>query len=671
MKKLTPILLFLIFMAAVCDAATATDNKTTTLGISWKKGSGTVIDADKLDYDGVRKIYYLTGNVEISSKKDNSTIFADYAEFYEDSSLAVLKGNVIYEDADVRALSEEAELYTDNNTGFMTHARILFKKDNYHVRGNTIQKLSADKYYVEKGSLTTCDAPVPAWCFYSDETTIVLNDEIVSKNVSMRVNDNTILYSPYFYQALKRQTGFLMPLTGYNSFKGLHISIPFYWAMSENRDMTIVPDYMSKRGLGGGVEYRYTEKGGIDGRWWIYDLHDRVDDRNYVQIKGTHTQFTDSGFSTILEVNYLNEKDYYQLYSPSVQASISRYIESTGEVAYSNEKIRTYLMSQYWVDLQNPNGYISQRLPELGFTVHPIEVGPGTFSMRSALTNFISEQNVKGERLDIFPKISWSTGDGVRFTQTGGVRATSYNLTHTPDDRNTINNVAGTYNASLDATLVKDYSSFTHVFEPSLRFNYISHDIYTDNDTYAAPILDSTELFKRTATTELAFMNYLRNSTGTFLFLNLLNSYDAFDPTYRLQPMRLQLSIRNPFALKAEAAYDLSTGTVTKVNSWVGFKLSDKVNFSIGERYNMPNNITYVATTADFMLSKEYALRANTWYDARAGEVKWYSLDLFYKKQCWGVNVTLARTPTSFGVYVMLDLKGFGSQPLFNFGRTS
>ncbi|MBF0488360.1 MAG: hypothetical protein HQK98_09390, partial [Nitrospirae bacterium] len=147
MKKIAAIFIFIVLIAAAAVAdeiiAPSDNNTTTTLGIKWNKSGGSVIDADKLDYDGVKKIYYLTGNVEITSKKDNSTVTADYAEFYEENSLAVLKGNVIYEDSEVRALADEAELYTDNNTGFMTRATLLFKKDNYHVKGETIQKLNS------------------------------------------------------------------------------------------------------------------------------------------------------------------------------------------------------------------------------------------------------------------------------------------------------------------------------------------------------------------------------------------------------------------------------------------------------------------------------------------------------------------------------------------------
>ncbi|MBF0321108.1 MAG: LPS-assembly protein LptD [Nitrospirae bacterium] len=677
MMKIITIILFI--MLAVAGAATgaaaanaeetgaATDN--TTLGIGWKKSGGTVIDADKLDYDGIKKIYYLTGNVEISSAKDNSTVTADYAEFYEESSLAILKGNVIYEDKDIRALADEAELYTDNNTGVLTNSRLLFKKDNYHVKGNSIHKLSDDKYFVEKGSVTTCDAPVPEWCFYADETTIEVNEEVYSKNVTMRVNDVPILYTPFFSQALKRKTGFLMPTVGYRKDKGVYVNLPFYWAISENRDMTIVPDYYSKRGMGQGVEYRYVEKGGIEGRWWIYHLRDRVEKKDYFQISGLHTHFAESGFSTILDVNYLNEKNYYQLYSPSVQKSISRYLESTGEVAYATSKTRTFFLSQYWVDLENQNGNISQRVPELGFTVHPVELKPiDAFSLRTTITNFISEHSTKGERYDIFPKLYWSVGDGVRFTQTAGARATIYNLSHTPDNRNAFNNFAGVYNASLDATLVKNYSSFTHVFEPSLRFKYISHDIYTDNDTYPAPILDSTELFTKTATTELALMNYFRNKSGTYLFLNLINGYDALDRDYRLQPTRLQMTLKKPFVLKAEAAYDYKTGTVSKINSSVGFKFSDSVTLSLGERYNRANNIIYLTGTLDLILSKEIAFRTNTWYDARVGQAKYYSIDFFYKKQCWGLNLQFTRSPDATGFYVMIDLKGIGTQRLLSFG---
>ena len=63
-------------------------------------------------------------------------------------------------------------------------------------------------------------------------------------NAVVKIYDFPIFYFPKFFHpdpTVKRQSGFLMPTFKDNSTVGLGSTIPYYWAISGNRDLTITP----------------------------------------------------------------------------------------------------------------------------------------------------------------------------------------------------------------------------------------------------------------------------------------------------------------------------------------------------------------------------------------------------------------------------------------------
>jgi LPS-assembly protein len=57
----------------------------------------------------------------------------------------------------------------------------------------------------------------------------------------------------------ERRSGFLTATAGVNSNSGIDVTTPYYLNIAPNRDLTIYPRYMSKRGEQLGGEYRYLE----------------------------------------------------------------------------------------------------------------------------------------------------------------------------------------------------------------------------------------------------------------------------------------------------------------------------------------------------------------------------------------------------------------------------
>ena len=64
------------------------------------------------------------------------------------------------------------------------------------------------------------------------------------KNAFLRIYDIPIMYFPKFFHpdpSVKRQSGFLIPRFTNNSMVGSGTTIPYFWAMTKDRDMTITP----------------------------------------------------------------------------------------------------------------------------------------------------------------------------------------------------------------------------------------------------------------------------------------------------------------------------------------------------------------------------------------------------------------------------------------------
>ena len=226
----------------------------------------TIITSEALEYNGDTSTYTVKGNVKI--QRANITIESNALIYNEQTSEIFAAGAIRYDDPDVSITTNRAEFNLETKTGMLYDAEILFKKDNYHITGKKIEKKGDRDYFSPEATFTTCDAPVPAWCFKGKDIDAVVGERLKSKGVSFRIKDVPVLYTPYLRTSFQneRQTGFLMPGIGFSKKSGLNVNIPFFLAISENRDATVTMDTYTKRGIGEGLEYRYIESQNINGR---------------------------------------------------------------------------------------------------------------------------------------------------------------------------------------------------------------------------------------------------------------------------------------------------------------------------------------------------------------------------------------------------------------------
>ena len=102
---------------------------------------------------------------------------------------------------------------------------------------------------VKKGTFTFCKKrdKCPPWEMSADE---IRHDKqkktIYYENASLKIYDKKVFYFPRFFHpdpTVKRQSGFLIPKFQDNSTTGLSLNLPYFFAIAENRDITLTPRF--------------------------------------------------------------------------------------------------------------------------------------------------------------------------------------------------------------------------------------------------------------------------------------------------------------------------------------------------------------------------------------------------------------------------------------------
>ena len=102
---------------------------------------------------------------------------------------------------------------------------------------------------VQKGTFTFCKKreKCPPWEMSAKEIRHDKKKKTINyKNASLKIYDQKVFYFPKFFHpdpTVERQTGFLIPKLQDNSSSGLSLNIPYFFAMAENKDITISPRF--------------------------------------------------------------------------------------------------------------------------------------------------------------------------------------------------------------------------------------------------------------------------------------------------------------------------------------------------------------------------------------------------------------------------------------------
>jgi LPS-assembly protein len=615
----------------------------------------TVLTSDKLEYFSETKKYLATGSVTIT--REDAVIKADEITYFEGTADVLATGNVRYDDRETSIRAERAEFNIEAKSGRLYSAELFHKKNNYHLLGKIIEKKGEDYYYSPEATFTTCDLPVPEWCFKGNEINAVIGEAIKAKDVSFRIKDLPVFYSPYLWASIntERHTGFLMPGPSYSKTKGAGINIPFFWALSESSDLTIVLDAYSRRGIGAGLEYRFVDLGEVKSNWWLYHIRDTMLHKDFIEVRALHEDRSRENIKGFLNLNYVNAKDFYREYTSFRDVRILRFLESDGELNLPVDNSRVYLLSQYWTDLKNSTGNAPQKLPEIGYVQNYSKIGNVMISASVTAADMLRENGISAGRIDLYPRVMHSFGKDFTISQIVGLRDTFYSFYKNGDEDNTANRTAFEYDVTGHTRLYKDYSFFKHILEPSVRY----HFVYTEKNSL--PVFDATELYKKTSNFELAILNRGIVSGDEILAVRLAQGIETYNGNRPFLPFRLDAGIKTPAPVTIEATYDFYSKKIETASSEVSLLLF-KTNLSFGQRFNRKEEINVYTAGVGFSPSKGLNVAGSLWYDAKGAGLRDVNMTMKYTRQCWSVRLEAVKRPGDFSFKILFDLLGVSSK---------
>jgi LPS-assembly protein len=651
----SPFVLFIVFFC-ICFPlfpATGFSQEIETVPVD---DSETIIAAESIEYFSETRQYVARGSVEI--KQRDAVITADEIIYRELSGDVYAEGKVHYEDPDASIRAERAELNLERKTGKLFNADILYKKDNYRLSGTEIEKTGENTYYSPSAAFTTCDAPVPAWCFQGRDVDVKLGDRLKASRASFRIKNVPVLYSPYLWAPImtERQTGLLMPSLTQSESRGFGLNVPFFWAISENRDATLVFDSYSKRGIGKGVEYRFLEQGGSYGDWWAYHIRDRELNKNFWELKGIYENRFDGDAGGFLNVNFLNEKGFYREFSTRIETRTQRFLESTGELNYPMHNSRLYLLSQYWVDLKQETSGVPQKLPETGYVLNYTKLGSFLFSSSFTASNLWRDKGVSAARADIYPNILHSSGKDFVVSQRAALRATVYSMYKDDSLGRTLDRTAFEYDITGHTRFYRRYSSFFHIIEPSLSYHHIAS---SENNL---PVFDVSELFRKTSRFELGLLNRLIAGGNEIATVRLSQGMETYNGDRPFLPLRLEAATAVWVPFRLDTTFNVHTGRLETVQSELSMNMLN-ANISFGQSYNRAEEIKLYRAGLDFSPHKGMHVNSSVWYNPDAGGVRDLTLSLTYQRQCWGLNFRMIKQPDDVTFLFMVQLLGLNMEP--------
>lgn len=339
------------------------------------------------------------GDVELS--RGDLRIRADRLRYLAPQDRAAAEGRVRVERDGIELRTSAAELDLARWEGWLQAAEFEVLRLGTRGQASRIDLLGRDRMRAADARYTSCprtdgDAD-PDWVLEAREVTLDFGaNEGRARQARLRFLGTTILALPTlsFPVTDARKSGWLPPSLNLDSRSGLELSIPRYWNLAPNLDLTVAPRLMTRRGAGVEGEFRYllpNAQGRAELNWLP---HDRVRNRARHALDLQHRQTLPWQVDFGLEAIRVSDDAWWKDFPRGTASLTPRLLPFSVRAERSFEAIgldgQAYLRAQGWQvlgDEAEPIVAPYARGPQLGVTAHRLR-GPLEFSGLGELNRF-------------------------------------------------------------------------------------------------------------------------------------------------------------------------------------------------------------------------------------------------------------------------------------------
>ncbi len=445
-----------------------------------------------------------TGNVEV--KRGGQELTSERATYNRLSGIVTAQDKVSVRDSEIILHADQAEWNLSKDEGSLIDADYRLRESHARGEASHVFRQGVSRTKLKNATYTTCPTGDDAWLLSASNVNLD-HDEAVgeARDVVVRLGGLPVFYTPYLSFPLNddRKSGFLTPAIGSTDETGFDVRTPYYWNISENKDATFTPRYMSERGLMLNGEFRYLYENGAGkldaGYLNSDDLKNDGDDvnpyydedRKHFSLK--HTSRLSSKWNANVDYNYVSDKAYLEDFGSNLSLASTTHINRKLDVAYHGDvwdftgRLQGY---QTLTDASKPY----QRLPQLRLNgVLPDQFMGLTYGLKTEYVAFDHASKIDGERFDIEPSVSLPWTSAAAFvTPRVALHHTRYDLDESVVAGGDKTPTRTLPVASIDSGLFFERdmnfwnTSYIHTLEPRAFYLYIP-----ERDQSDIPVFDS------------------------------------------------------------------------------------------------------------------------------------------------------------------------------------
>ncbi len=458
----------------------------TSLISSYPEGGQTPVflDADRMS--GHQDVE-IEAEGEVELRKQGQVMNADRLIYRQADDEVHAIGNVRIEQDKSVVTGPELRMNLESRQGFMLLPSYQLKQPDAHGAAANLEFEGEGKYKVTEGTYTTCGPGNDDWFLRSGSMELDRTVQVgTARHASVIFKGMPILYAPWLQFPLdnQRKSGFLPPTFGSSGKSGVEFSLPYYWNIAPERDATLTPRVLSKRGLQLRGEYRYLDPRYSGNANVEFLPNDNLSGTNRYNLLLTHGQFLGAGWSGGLNIQKVSDDNYFRELNSSVATTSQVILPREGSLAYNGYGLSFLTRVQSFQTLQDPKAPITppySRLPQLLLNGVWRNFPAVDLGLSGEWTDFRHPTQLNGQRFSLYPSISLPLNQSFAFvTPKIGMHHTRYALKdNNPDGVPDMTRTLPIFSLDSGVFMERDWtfrgSEYTQTLEPRLYYLYIPY----------------------------------------------------------------------------------------------------------------------------------------------------------------------------------------------------
>ncbi|MFM6990993.1 MAG: LPS-assembly protein LptD [Rhodoferax sp.] len=356
----------------------------------------------------------LEGNVEL--RKSGTLIRADRLDYDIPSDTARATGHVWVQRNGNTYQGPYLELGIDAFEGFFTAPSYEFGQNGAHGQAARAEFVDNTHMTVYQASYTTCKRQpgpdwLPDWVLTAARIDIDNDEDIgLAQSAVLSFKGFPLLHvMPISFPLTeKRKSGMLPPAIGLDNANGLELSTPYYLDIAPNRDATFTPTLMTARGVNLGAEFRYLERGYSGAVRLSYMPTDKLRETQRWDASIVHSTNVDlpvGGVTLAANLNRVSDDNYWRDFTNSnaihsggaIAGATQRLLPADMTASWTRGDFSSIFKVLKWQTLQDPTAPIIppyDRVPQWSARYSKSDAQGADWSLDLDMTQFQSDRSL-------------------------------------------------------------------------------------------------------------------------------------------------------------------------------------------------------------------------------------------------------------------------------------